>query len=150
MPVNSVAFINMNETTISEYITNTFSGVETSTAYGYTFFFYSSDHLRPFATLISADNEYDRISDLDRPGVYRLNIGVGRKTFESLFGSGKVDVAGYDYAALDVIMPHPEYAAQHFICVLSPGAATLERTKALLTEAYEIAVRRFNRRNKQK
>jgi hypothetical protein len=29
-----------------------------------------------FATLVSADNKYDRISNLDRPGVFRLNLGV--------------------------------------------------------------------------
>jgi hypothetical protein len=61
-----------------------------------------------------------------------------------------VDVNDYDYTALDVIMPHPEYAKQFFICVLSPGEVTLERVRLLLAEAYEIAVRRYRRRNKKK
>jgi hypothetical protein len=137
----------MDETSITAYITDTFPGVETTTAYGYTFFFYDSERMLPFATLTASDNEYDRVSNLDRPDVYRLNIGVGRQTFQALFGSDKVDVSGYDFTALDTIMPHPEYAKQHFLCVLSPGAATWERVRALLAEAYEIAVQRHTRRN---
>ena len=138
----------MDEFSVADYITQTFPGVETSSNFGYTFFFYGADHMLPFATLIASDNEYDRISNLDRPGVYRLNIGVSRETFQSLFGAEKVDVSRYDFTALDVIMPHPEYAPQHFICVLSPSDATFERIRALLAEAYEIAVRRDARRNK--
>ena len=140
----------MNESSVSDYITKTFPEVETTTNFGYTFFFYKSDHMVPFATLISSDQEHDRISNLDRPGVFRLNIGVSRETFQSLFGTAKVDVSNYDFTALDVIMPHPEYAPQNFICVLSPSEATFERVQSLLAEAYEIAVRRYNRRNKDK
>lgn len=140
----------MNESAIIDYITKTFPDVETTTAFGYTFFFYSSDRKLPFATLISSDYEYDRLSNLDRPGVFRLNIGISKQTFQSLFGTTKVDVNSYDFTALDVIMPHPDYAQQHFICVLSPGEATFERIRLLLAEAYEIAVRRFTRQNKNK
>jgi hypothetical protein len=139
----------MNETSVIDFITRTFPGVETTEAYGYTFFFYRSERVLPFATFISADTEYDHISNLDRPGVYRLNIGISRQTFQSLFGSEKIDVSGYDFSALDVIMPHPDYAKQHFICVLSPGEASLEKVRALLAEAYDIAVRRYNRQNKK-
>jgi hypothetical protein len=139
----------MDEFSIAAYITQTFPGVETSTNFGYKFFFYGADRMLPFATLIASDNEYDCISNLDRPGVYRLNIGVSRETFQSLFGTEKVDVSHYDFTALDVIMPHPEYAPQHFICVLSPSDATFEQIRTLLAEAYEIAVRRDARRTKK-
>src|SRR5690349_15098107 len=110
----------MDESFITSYIMETFPEVETELNYGYTFFFYRSDHKLPFTTIASSDNEYEQISNLDRPGVYRLNIGVSRETFQSLFGAEKVDLTQYDFAALDVIMPHPDYAKQHFICVLSP------------------------------
>jgi hypothetical protein len=139
----------MNESAVAEYITKTFPGVETTTNFGYTFFFYESDHTLPFATIASTGNEYERISNLDRPGVFRLNIGVSRQTFQSLFGTAKVDVSRYDFTALDVIMPHPDYAQQYFICVLSPSEATFERIRALLAEAHEIAVRRYARRYKK-
>ena len=75
--------------------------METTTAYGYTFYFYGSDHRLPFATLASSDNEYDRISNLDRPDVFRLNVGVSPSTFQALFGTAKVDISRYDFTALD-------------------------------------------------
>ena len=139
----------MDESSIVDYITQTFPAVETTTNYGYIFFFYRSERQLPFATFIATDNEYDHLSNLDRPGVYRLNIGISRETFQALFGTAKVDVSHYDYTALDVIMPHPEYAPQNFVCVLSPGEATVEKVRALLAEAYEIAVRRYTRQNKK-
>lgn len=70
-----------------------------------------------------------------------------RATFQALFGSEKIDPGRYDFTACDVLLPHPEYAPQNFVCVLSPDK-TLQKTQELLTEAYQIAVRRFNRQNK--
>lgn len=137
----------MDEAALTRYITTTFAGVETTTAYSYTFFFYGPDRMLPFATLASGDNEYDRVSNLDRPGVFRLNIGVRKPTFQALFGTGKVDTHAYDFTALDTIMPHPEYAAQSWICVLNPSEATLQHTvQPFLTEAYDLAVQRHLRR----
>lgn len=140
----------MNESAVADYITSTFDGVETQTNMGYTFFFYRSDHMLGFATIASTGNEYESISDLDRPGVYRLNIGVSRETFEALFGPAiKLDPGRYDFTALDVIMPHPDYYKQHFICVLSPSERTFEKVRGYLAEAYEIAAQRFARRKKE-
>ena len=136
----------MDEQSITHYITNTFAGVETADNFGYTFFFYGPDRMLPFATIATADNEGDSVSNLDRPGVFRLNIGVSKQTFQSLFGTGKVDVSAYDFTALDTIMPHPDYAAQSFLCVLSPSDATFQKLRSLLSEAYELAVRRASRR----
>jgi hypothetical protein len=139
----------MDASEAADYIIKTFPDVETGEAYGYTFFFFKSDHKLPFATLIASDTEYDRVSNLDRPGVYRLNIGVSRETFEALFGSAKVDVKNYDYAALDIIMPHPDYAPQNFVCVLSPTTATWDKVQGLLAEAYGIAKQRFERQHRE-
>jgi hypothetical protein len=140
----------VNESSVVDYITKALPGVETTTAFGYTFFFYRSERKLPFATLISSDQDYDRISNLDRQGVFRLNIGISKQTFQSLFGTAKVDTDSYDFTFLDVIMPHPEYAQQHFICVLSPSEATFERVRLLLAEAHAIAVRRYTSQNKNK
>lgn len=140
----------MTDAEMAQYICETFPGVETSTNFGYTFFFYGSDHMLPFATMISSDNEYDRVSNLDRPGVYRLNIGVSKPTFVSLFGAGKIDPAQYDYTAIDRIMPHPDYHPQSFICVLSPSPATFERVRTFLAEAYELARVRNSKRTQKK
>jgi len=136
----------IDEASITSYITDTFENVETTVNMGYTFFFYRDDHMHAFATIASNGNEYEKISNLDRPDVYRLNIGVSRATFQSMFGKGKVDVSAYDFTTLDVIMPHPDYSSQHFLCVLSPSEATFEQVRALLAEAYEVAMKRYNKR----
>ena len=138
----------MDEAAIAAYITATFPEVETSEAFGYTFFFYGADRMLPFATLAASDNDHDRVSNLDRPGVYRLNIGVGRKTFQALFGDAGVVPGEHDCSALDRIMPHPDYAAQSFVCVLNPGEKTLQSVKGLLAEAHALAARRNARREK--
>jgi hypothetical protein len=137
----------MDAAAMTRYITDSFAGVETTEAYGYTFFFYGPDRKLPFATLATADNEYDDVSNLNRPDVFRLNIGVRKPTFQSLFGTGKVDLSGYDFTVLDTIMPHPDYAAQSWLCVLSPSDDTLQRSvQPFLAEAYELAVQRHARR----
>jgi hypothetical protein len=142
--------MNMDETTISRYILDTFDGVETVDNLGYTFFFYGPDRNLPFATIASTGNPYERVSDLDRPGVFRLNIGVSRQAFQSLFGASKVDVSAYDFTALDVIMPHPDYSAQNYVCVLNPSETTFEKVRSLLAEAYDLAVRRYARRQNKR
>jgi hypothetical protein len=136
----------MDDADMAQYIRDSFAGVEMTEAMGYRFFFYGAERMLPFATLAGADNEHDRVSNLDRPGVYRLNIGVSRETFQALFGPGKVDTSGYDFTALDTIMPHPDYAAQQWVCVLSPSERTLEQVRGMLAEAHALAVRRGERR----
>jgi hypothetical protein len=136
----------IDETFIASYITSTFADVETAVNLGYTFFFYRDDHMHAFATIASNGNEYEQISKLDRPGVYRLNIGVGRETFQSLFGTKKINVSDYDFTVLDTLLPHPDYSSQSFICVLSPSEVTFERIRPMLAEAYEIAMKRYNTR----
>ena len=133
------------EAFITSYITSTFADVETAVDLGYTFFFYRDDHMHAFATIASTGNEYEKISNLDRPGVYRLNIGVSRDTFQAMFGKGKIDVGAYDFTALDILMPHPDYSSQHFLCVLSPSEATFERIRPLVAEAYNIAMKKYKR-----
>jgi hypothetical protein len=138
----------MDEAALTQYITETFAGVETTTAYDYTFFFYGSERKLPFATLAIVDNAYDRVSNLDRPGVFRLNIGVRKETFQSLFGPGKVDLSAYDFTALDTVLPHPDYAPQSWLCVLNPSDDTFHHTvQPFLAEAYDVAVKRSGRRH---
>ena len=89
-----------------------------------------------YATIVTTD-EHDQASDLDREGVFRLNIGVGRETFERLVGDQLADGASPDYTALDCWLPHPVYAAQRWVSILNPSAATWEgEAKPLLEEAY--------------
>ncbi len=112
--------------------------------FGYRFFFVGDDHRVPFVSISASDNEYDNLSNLNREGVFRVNIGVSRETFDSLFANS--DTEAVDYSALDVFMPHPEYAKQHFICILNPSQENEERTKAFIVEAHSIAAARLKRK----
>jgi hypothetical protein len=138
----------MNPDEISNYITSTFDGVDVVVTSGTSFFFADpTDHRLPFATIVT-NNDYDDGSDLDRPGVYRLNFGVGKDTFRSIFGSPAAESyadspePSYDLTALDRLMPHPEYGRMFWVCVLNPSPATIETLRPMLAEAYERARRR--------
>ena len=65
-----------------------------------------------------------------------------------VIGTDEVNVKDYDFTALDVSMPYPDYAQYHFICVLAPSEETFEKIRALLAEAYDIAARRYASQNK--
>ena len=126
--------------TVVAYITEAFAGVDVVTAMNATFFSIDpKTHWPNFATIVTTD-EHDEgaPSNLDaRPDVYRLNIGVSRKTFDRLVGG----VTDPDHAALDRVLPHPVYARQHWISILSPSDETFESVvKPLLQEAYDRLV----------
>lgn len=151
----------MDEAGIRRYVAETFAGVAVmiasaadgspEIAWGDTFCFYDPDDLEaarrfPFATIVTKDyGDFDNASNLDRPGVFRLNVSLGRATFDSLFGAG----GEYDFTAVDRLMPHPVYGAQHWISVLNPSEATFETVKPLLAEAYERAVNRYRSPQKE-
>lgn len=111
--------------------------------FGYRFFFYGTEQVLPFVTITLSDNEHDNISQLDREGIFRVNIGVSRERFAGLFGENNHT---WDYTQQDVFMPHPHYAAQHFICVLNPEEDRLSATLDYIQEAYTIAKNRFERK----
>lgn len=118
--------------------------VQREESYGYSFFFVGSDHRLPFVTIADSDNEYDNVSNLDREGVYRLNIGVGKETFNQLT-AGRLD-RDIDYMVLNEFLPHPQYARQHFVCILNPAQDRAEMTKRLIVEAHGLAAERARRR----
>jgi uncharacterized protein DUF6194 len=98
--------------------------------------FFSLDaekHWPNFATIVWTDN-FDQASNLSRPGVFRLNIGVSRATFDRLVGSETAP----DYAAFDRLLPHPIYAKQLWISILNPSDATFRGVVVpLLAEAHD-------------
>jgi hypothetical protein len=59
----------IDEAFITSDITSTSENVETTVNLGYTFFFYRDDHMHAFATIASTGSEYEKVSNLDRPGV---------------------------------------------------------------------------------
>jgi len=134
----------MNQSEIEAFIVS-LDDVQQTENYGYRFFFVGDNHLVPFVTIANSDHEYDNVSNLDRTGVFRINIGVSRKSFESLFADS--DSEDVDYSILNVFLPHPDYAAQHFICILNPSGANADRTKDMIGEAHSIAANRLQRRS---
>jgi hypothetical protein len=156
----------MDQDQIIQAITETFTGLDvvtgdTGIGAGDTFFFYDPErkldpaHRFPFATIVTKDyGEFDGSSQLDRPGVFRLNIGVSRATYERLFGppprgiprTGEVlwQEPTHDFTILDQLLPHPVYAPQAWVCVLNPSAATFETLAPLLAEAHDRAARRYH------
>jgi Family of unknown function (DUF6194) len=115
-------------------------------AWGDTFFSRDPEGKFPFATIVTKDYPgFDTASDLDRPGVYRVNVGVGRRRYQELFGHGPEAHAehrdDYDYTAADRVIPHPVYAVQSWISVVNPGPATADQLRDLLTEAHSRAGR---------
>jgi hypothetical protein len=86
------------------------------------FFSMDEKHWPNFATVVWTD-EHDMAtpSNLARPGVYRVNVGVDRATFERMVGSD----TNPNYAALDRFVPHPVYAKQRWIAILNPSHDTV-------------------------
>ena len=126
-------------------------------AWGDTFFFYEPPgagpeaRRMPFATIVR--NDYggdDAVSELGRPGVFRLNIGVGRERFEDLIGLAPAAYTThrdeYDHAAPDTLTPLPVYAAQAWVAILNPGARTGALARTLLVEAHDRARAAHERR----
>lgn len=135
-------------------IVDNFDDVRELRASGDSYFVYDpsgdlpEDRWLPFATIVTADR-HDQASNLDRAGVYRLNVGLTKATYLARFGQPptKRDGRGvlespFEYTALDVVMPHPIYGAQYWVCVLNPGPATLAVVDELLADAYAFAVRK--------
>jgi hypothetical protein len=138
----------VDQVSITQYILDTFADVDVLTptdgiAAGDSFFTYADpQHMFPFTTIVTKDyGDFDCASNLNRPGVFRLNIGVSKNTFRRLFGE-----AEHDFAALDRLFPHPVYAPQSWVSVLNPSKATFQMLQPLLAEAYGIAVERHARR----
>lgn len=67
-------------------------------------------------TIKEKDGGNDRASRLDREGAWRVNIGVRKQTFRTLFGElpkrpckGSIVDMPYNFTEKNVIMPHPVY-----------------------------------------
>jgi len=106
------------------YIQETYP--QTDTVEAMNAYFFSLDpekHWPNYATLVTTD-EHDDASDLERPGVFRLNLGVDRETFEQIAANDPEP----DFTALDRLLPHPVYGQQHWISILNPSDDTFRDT----------------------
>ncbi len=107
-------------------------------------------------TVKEKDGDHDKSSNLDRPGIYRVNLGVRKGTFIKLFGAvpkrpgaGGIVEMDHDFSVTDQILPHPVYAWMSWLCVLNPSEDTFEALKPYIQEAYEYAKEKFARRKEK-
>jgi hypothetical protein len=101
----------------------------------------------PFATIVTKDYAgFDTESKLDREGLFRLNLDVGRDKFKELFGFAPKELAEHrgecDFAAIDRVFPHPAYGEQAWVSIINPSDASHGTTEALMRFALERALGR--------
>ncbi|MET8231844.1 DUF6194 family protein [Micromonospora sp. NPDC005298] len=119
-------------------------------AWGDRFFYVGADRRQPFATIVEHDVPgFDEAGQLDRPGVFRLNLDLGRVEFERAFGFAPKEFEehpdDFDHARLDTLTPHPGYALHGFAGIVMPGPQMLPEIDRLLAIAYGRAVDRHER-----
>ena len=135
-------------------LTSRFAGLVPKSSWGETSLFVNPGGLLPngvyFCTLKDHDGANDTASQLDRPGVFRVALGLPPARYEDRFGrrpgrppKGGVVATGHDFTALDVLTPHPVYAWMGWVQVLSPSETTFESLWPLFTEAHEVAAAKF-------
>ena len=106
---------------------------------------------QPFVTVVTKDYPgFDTVSDLDREGVFRVNVAVGRALFTEVVGHSPAEHAAVgadvDFTESDRLLPHPVYAVQGWVSVVCPGPRTGDRLRELVGAAWRRAVARHQAR----
>jgi hypothetical protein len=142
---------------ILEYCSNNFLDTVLVESWGEKGIFYNPNRALKrgiyVLTIKDKDGEHDKGSNLNREGIFRVNIGLRKSTFINMFGiiparpaAGDVVGMQYDFTALDTILPHPVYAWMGWISILNPSEQTFEQLKPLIQEAYKLAQEKFRKR----
>jgi hypothetical protein len=118
-------------------------------AWGDAFFIYDPEkritperHF-PYATIVNHDYPGFDESDLNREGVFRVNMWVSPETSKRETADSGAEAI--DYGALDRVIPPPVYGKQSWLSVLSPGEAAGDKVKTLLAEAHRRAQVRYHK-----
>jgi erythromycin esterase-like protein len=119
-------------------------------SWGDRFFFIGTERRRPFATIVEHDVPgFDDDSRLDRAGIFRLNIDIGREEFQHQFGYPPAESTdhrpGIDFTRLDEILPHPAYGTHGWACILNPSPQRLQDIDRLLAHGHRRALNRHQR-----
>lgn len=119
-------------------------------SWGDRFFFIGTERRRPFATIVEHDVPgFEEDSRLDRAGIFRLNVDLGREEFLRQFGYLPAEFPdhrpGIDFTRLDEILPHPTYGTHGWACILNPGPQRLPEIERLLAHAHRRALNRHQR-----
>jgi len=146
---------------IFSHVLNTYDGVVEDWNWGERALFFNPNRSLPkgiyVLTVKEKDGPNDKASKVDRPGVFRLNLGISRSSFRDLFGevparphAGGIVNTGHDFTQIDHIMPHPVYGWMSWIAVLNPSRETFKRLEPLIDEAIAIAKMKFKNRTRGK
>jgi len=130
---------------IVKEIESAFDGVVPKSSWGETSMFYNPGRVLPngvyFCTIKEKNGDNDKASSLNREGIYRLSIGIGKENYESLFGErpkrpskGGIIDTGHDFTQPNVLMPHPIYGWMSWVQILK----------------YDDAVTKFNKKTANK
>jgi hypothetical protein len=145
--------------TVHEHMTTTLPDVVATAGWGETSYFFNPGlqfkRGTYFATIKEKDGDNDRASQLDRPGIWRLNIGIRKATFLSIFNAvpgrpakGRAIEGQWDFTATDLIAPHPIYGWMGWIAVVSPSETTWQSCIPLIKDAHGRATDAFEKRTK--
>ncbi len=144
----------MNAKQLEHWILDKYQGVIVADAYRERSFFYNPDGSLPkgiyFATIKESDGPNDKVSNLDREGIYRLSVGVSKRHYQPLFGDvpkrpakGEVVELDFDFATTGMLMPHPIYAWLGWVCINNPDNKNLDLLKYLLDISYQNVLTKF-------
>lgn len=142
---------------ILEYCIENLPGTVEVESWGEKGIYYNPDKILKrgvyILTIKENDGENDRASNLNRDGVFRINIGIKKATFIKLFGeipvrpsAGNVVNMDYNFQELNKIIPHPVYAWMSWVSALNPEKSVFSDLMPLITEAYEYAVEKYNKK----
>ena len=142
---------------IIEHLLDRFEGTRVVEAWGERSIFYDPGLMLPrgvyFVTVKEKDGENDKASHLDRPGVFRLNVGTTKPLFLERFGpppsrpgKGGVVDGPWDFTAADTLTPHPVYGWMSWVAVLNPSNETLTNTFELVEAAFGKAKASFEKK----
>ncbi len=142
----------MKKIDIENYILENFKDIYPVDTWGEKSFFLNPEKKLKrgtyFVTIKAKDGENDKASDLDREDTFRVNIGVSKEKYLSLFSSmpkrpakGCIIEGNYEFQKKDIILPHPIYGWMAWISVLNPSELTFQKCKPLLEDAYSKALK---------
>jgi hypothetical protein len=147
----------MNANQLEKWILKNYQGIIVRDAYKERSFFYNPDDSLPkgiyFATIKKSDGPNDKASCLNREGVYRLSIGIGKKHYMQLFGTipvrpakGRVVDVSFNFEKLGSFMPHPVYAWMGWVCINNPSNSNFDLLAYLLDISYQNVLIKFEQK----
>ncbi len=142
---------------IFDYATSEFEGVVIAENWGERGLFYNPDRKLPkgvyILTFKEKDGPNDKASNVSRPDIYRINLGLSKERFKAMFGeipkrpaAGEVIGTMHDFKKVDEIMPHPVYGWMSWVGVLNPSPETFEKLKPLIAEGVQLAKVKYAKR----